>query len=387
MDSQFLGIVTLLRSALKNETLALPAGFDLSGAVPILLEHHLVGMAVRGIARCGVSRSNPAVQQLTAVFCKTVAASRLQLQQLNVVFSLFQENGIEYMPVKGAILKKIYPQSELRVMGDADVLIRQDQYPAIRELLSSLGLQEDAENDHEYVWHGGEFNLELHKRLVPSHDKDYFAYYGDGWKFAKRVGQSSEFCMSPEDHFIFLLVHFAKHYRNASINAKNVCDFWVQRKAYPELDEAYICAELEKLKLLDFYKNILELLDVWFEGAASTATTDLITNTVFQGGLYSQLTVSIIKSSKEEKAISKSKYQLIWKKLFPAARVLAKEHPVLKKHPVLLPFFWVAQWFELLFFRHDRIKRGLDVMQLDANRLSDYEEQLRTVGLGFNFSE
>lgn len=387
MNSQLLGITTLLRSALKDETHALPADFDLSSALPLITEHHLTGLVIRGAARCGVSRSDPSIRQLTALFCKNLTASRLQMQQLDIIFSLFQEHGIEYMPVKGASLKKLYPQSELRVMGDADVLIRQEQYPAIQELLSSLGLQEEAENDHEHVWHGGELKLELHKRLIPSHDKDYFAYYGDGWQFAKRVGQSSEFCLSPEDHFIFLLVHFAKHYRNASINAKNVCDFWVCRAAYPEMDEAYISAELKKLKLFDFYRNMLNLLSVWFEGAQSTAITDLITDTVFQGGLYSQLTVPILKAAKAKKSISGSRVRMLRRKLFPSAHDLASHYPVLKKCPVLLPVFWVAQWFELLFFRHDRIKRGFDLMKLNEDRLSDYEKQLRDVGLGFNFSE
>lgn len=54
MDNQLLGIVTLLRSALKDEALTLPEDFDWSSAVNILYEHHLVAMAVRGVQSPGL---------------------------------------------------------------------------------------------------------------------------------------------------------------------------------------------------------------------------------------------------------------------------------------------------------------------------------------------
>lgn len=395
MDSQLSGIVTLIRSALKDEVLTLPEDFDWDSAATVLYEHHLVGMAVRGAARCGISRSHPAVRRLTALFCKDVGVSRLQIKQLDAVYALFQENGIEYMPVKGAVVKPMYPQSELRAMGDADILIRQEQYPKIRELMSSLGLQEEVESDHEYVWHSGDFKLELHKRLIPSYNKDYYAYYGDGWRLARQDGQSSAYYLTPEDHFIYLLVHFAKHYRDGSISAKNICDFWVCRKACPDMDETYICGELRKLKLLDFYRNILDLLDTWFEGAAPTGAVEILTQTAFRGGIYtleaSQMTVSVIKLMKESESLSGSKYKWLWQKLFPSASALSQRFPVLKKHPVLLPFAWVARWFDALFLRRDQLKRGLsesqELMNIDTGRVSEYESQLRAVGLDFNFPE
>ena len=39
-------------------------------------------------------------------------------------FTIAEENGIDYLPLKGYNLKKLYPKPELRTMGDADVLIR-----------------------------------------------------------------------------------------------------------------------------------------------------------------------------------------------------------------------------------------------------------------------
>jgi len=395
MDSLFLGIVTLLRSALKDEAQILPEDFDWDRAVNILYDHHLVGMAIHGAARCGVPRSHPAVRQLTALFCKEVSKSRLQMQQLNVIYSLFQEHGIAYMPVKGAVIKPLYPQNELRAMGDADILIRKKQYPAIRKILLSLGLQKDIESDHEYIWRGGDFKLELHKRLIPSYNKDYYAYYGDGWHLARQDGQSSAYYLSPEDHFIYLLVHFAKHYRDGSISAKNICDFWVYRKAYPNMDESYLSAELGKLKLLDFYRNVLALLDTWFEGAPPTAAVEILTQTAFQGAIHSQeesfQIVSVIKHTKERESFLGSKIKVLWRKLFPPLNALANRYPILLKAPVLLPIIWSVRVFEIVFLHPERRKKGMNasrqLMHMDLDHVSDYENKLRSVGLDFNFSE
>ncbi len=395
MDNQTIGLITLLRSALKDEPGTLPEDFDWSKAADSLYHHHLVAMAVRGAARCGVSRTEPALRQLTALFCKDVAKSRLQMKQLHAIYAVFQERGIAYMPVKGAVLKPLYPQSELRAMGDADVLIRQEQYPVIRDIMLSFGMQKDIESDHEYIWCSGDFKLELHKRLIPSYNKDYYAYYGDGWRLAQKDEQSSAYFLSPEDHFIYLLVHFAKHYRDGSISAKNICDFWVHRKAYPNMDEDYLSAELQKLKLLDFYRNMLNLLDTWFEGAPPTAAVELLTQTVFQGGIYSQSesfqTVSVIKLRKENASLSGSKYTVLRRKLFPPVNALTNRYPILLKAPVLLPFVWIVRGFEILFLHSERRKRGMAesraLMHMDTEQIADYENSLRAVGLDFNFPE
>ncbi len=394
MDNRTLGIITLLRCALKDEPGSLPKDFDWSEASSVLYEHHLVAMAVRGAARCGVPPTNPAVRGLTALFCKDVAKSRLQTKQLHAIYAVFQERGIAYMPVKGAVIKSLYPQSELRAMGDADILIRQEQYPIIRDIMLAFGMQSDVESDHEYVWHNGDFKLELHKYLIPSYNKDYFSYYGDGWRLAQKDEQSGAYFLGPEDHFIYLLVHFAKHYRDGSISAKNICDFWVYRNAFPNMDKAYISSELQKLKLLDFYRNILDLLDTWFEGATATEAVEILTKTIFQGGICVQekaeLTVSALKLKKENTSLLGSKWKLLWERLFPSARSMANRYPILQKAPVLLPFVWVVRCFEMIFCS-ERRKHSMavsrELMQMDLEQISGYEKELRSVGLDFHLPE
>lgn len=386
MDTQIIGMITLLRSALKNEALVLSNDFNLHSACRVLYEQHLTGLAVRGATRCGVSVTAPELRGLTAEMCKSIEVSRAQTRQLERVYALFEAHGIAYVTLKGGVLKALYPQPELRIMGDADILIRLEQYPAIRTLLPSIGMKEEEESDHEYVWSGSGLKLELHKHLIPSYDKDYYEYFGEGWDRVRKDENSSAYHLTTEDHFIYLLVHFAKHYRNGSVNAKNICDFWVYRNAYPEMNEAYIQEQLEKLDMTEFYRNVLQLLDTWFEGSTPTEATERMTNAVFHGGVRSfeeaYTVYGILGQEQDAVSFSKRKRRWLIGNVFPSAKALSVRYPVLKKCPVLLPFYWVKRWVRILLRRPQLVVGSMkNMVQVDESQIESYKEDLRAVGL------
>lgn len=49
-----------------------------------------------------------------------------QQHELSVIKSEFEKNGIDYAPIKGSVVREYYPRPELRTMGDADVLIKEN---------------------------------------------------------------------------------------------------------------------------------------------------------------------------------------------------------------------------------------------------------------------
>lgn len=387
METLYKGVITLLRSALNGEMLKLPEELDLKKAADLLYQHHLTGLGLHGANLCGVSRTHPAVVQMTMLFCQTLQTSRLQMQKLEEVFRLFEENNIDYLPVKGSIIKAHYPKMEYRIMGDADILIHEEQYPLIRALLPSLGLEEKENCDYEYSWECPALTLELHRYLVSTHFTDYFAYYEDSWRDAQKCDEGCGYRLTPEAHFVYFVVHFAKHYLNGSICAKDICDFYVWRKAYPDMDEAYILRQMEILRLTDFYNNILALLDNWFCDGPATEATELITRSAFQGSVHAEANRSAAdnvmqRHAKGTDSLWKKKFKWFVNAMFPSCKTLSYAHPVLKKFPLLLPVFWVARWFQAAFRDRDKLKRGMIVMNMDEKNLKEYTTHLDTVGLG-----
>lgn len=387
MDTLHLGVVTLLRSALNGERYDLPKDFDWDKAVDLLYRHHLTGLGIQGASLCGTSRTHPAITKMTMLFCQTLKTSRLQMQKLNEVLSLFEANGIEYLPVKGCVIKPLYPRMEYRMMGDADILIHPEQYPLIQSLLPTVGMQEKDNSDYEYTWECPELTLELHRYLVSTHFTNYFSYYKDSWQYARKCEQGYGYRLTPEAHFVYFFVHFAKHYLNGSICAKDICDFYIWRKEHPDMDKAYIMQQMKILNLTDFYHNILSLLDNWFTGAPATEATELITRSAFQGNVcadYNKSAADNVLRRHSDNADSLSQKKIKWfiKSLFPSCNTLSYTYPILEKAPVLLPAFWVVRWWNALFQDRDKLRRGMTVMHIDESHLSEYERHMDKVGLG-----
>lgn len=385
MDTLHLGVITLLRSALNGEALELPASLDWDKVTELLYNHNLTGLGMQGAVLCGVPRTHPALVRLTAWFCQDLQIGRRQMQKFRQVCELFDDAGIDYMPVKGAVIKGLYPCPEHRVMVDVDMLIRPEQYEQIVQLLPSVGLREEGNCDYEYTWKSPELMLELHRCLVASHVQDYYDYYRDSWRLARKNESGSGHHLGAEDHYVYFFVHFAKHYRNGTICAKDICDFQVWRQRHPGMDEAYILRQMQQLGLADFYRHMTELLDSWFRGSPAGEVTELITRSAFRGGVHEDFNQSAADNVMRRHAgrtdpLWKMKLKWLRRALFPTRVSMTYHYPVLKKYPVLLPGCWVLRWFRALHER-DRLKRGMIVMNMDGDKLSEYDAHMAKVGL------
>lgn len=389
MDSTQKGIITLLKSAVTQQSLPISEDFDLEAAAALMKRHQCNTLLYDGAVRCGFSRDLPVMQKLFRSYCKMMQISVGQMQMLEQVLAAFEANGIDYMPLKGSNLKALYPQPELRVMGDADVLIRIEQRKAIKKVMESLGFSNTGESDYEYVWQNQQLYLELHKRLVPSYDQDFYRHLGDGWRLARQQ-EGCHYAMSPEDELIFLFTHFTKHYRDGGIGCRQVVDLYVYLRAYPELDEAYICQELDKLYLLTFYDNIRHLLDVWFADAPVDEITEHISQFVFGSGNWGNSDSRVlsfgVRDQRNEDGVGRSRLAWLRKVMFPELQAMRKKYTVLNKAPWLLPAVWVVRpFYKLLFERRDVMKRKNQFHTLNRENLEKRKQSLKYVGLDYHF--
>lgn len=383
------GVLTLLRSAITGEKLALPEGFVLEDAEEIIKRHHIATLAYTGAAQCGIPTNTPLMQKLFRQYCLIMMQSERQMQAAQRIFDAFDAAGIDYLPLKGCNMKALYPKPELRVMGDADILIRVSQYERIRPIMLELGFEEQVESDHELIWHSSDLHVELHKRLIPSYNKDYYAYFGDGWRLAK-FDAGTRYTLVVEDDFVYQFTHFAKHYRDGGIGCRQVTDLWVYLRTYPDLDEAYIEAELRKLQLLEFYQNIRRLIGVWFDGAQSDERTEFITGFIFSGGSWGNWEAHVlsaeVKKSKAAGSIVRGRFKSILTTIFPPASAITAVYPILKKSPWLLPLIWPLRWIQVLLFRRKNLKiKSRELQIASADRIQSHQEALNYVGLDFHF--
>ena len=383
------GIITLIKSAITGAKLPLPEGFSLEEAGELILSHSIQSICYHGAFLCGIPKTDPAMVTFFERYYRGLMKNELQAMTLEQVFCAFEKAGIDYLPLKGVIMKPCYPRPELRPMGDADVLIRVEQYEKIVPIMEALGFVPGEETDHELPWRKEELYLELHKRLIPSYNVDYHAYFGDGWQLGHK-GEGFRYTMSDADAFIYQFAHFAKHYRDGGIGCRHVTDLWVYRRAKPDMDEQYIRGELEKLQLLEFYENMCRLLAVWFEDAPLDEKTEFISQFIFVSGNYGLLenrTMSEgIKTMKTARSTHWQRLKQIREAFFPGHAIIDKQYPVLKTHPWLLPVFWVIRIFDKALFQPETIKKRCRRLKVfTREKIDAHQQALKYVGLEYDF--
>lgn len=384
--------LALIKGALTGETVTLSEAPDMERLIKLASKHKIGALMYYALQSGGYS-SEPATQQLFFHCYQYLSVSEGQMAMLHRLFAAFDERQIDYLPLKGVLLKQIYPRPEMRRMGDADILFRREQYDCIQEVLTELGFTYEYETDHEVVWKHPHLLLEMHKRIVPRRDKDLYRYFGNGWTYAiPDKDNPYRYSFAPEMEFVSLFVHLVKHYRGGGIGLSHMIDLWVFRRHHPELDEGMICAELDKVYLGEFYANVWTTLQVWFEGAEPTEKTDFITNVIFDNGVYGTLErallANVAKVGHNKKAYKNTYIAKFLRLVFPPKRTLLTKYPVLRRYPILLPFVWVVRWVDsLLFHRRHIAQRNRDIRRTNVANVQEFEQALNYVGLDYHFDE
>jgi hypothetical protein len=195
------------------------------------VDHHrvapLVYQNLRRYAGNGVPAS--AMSALRSRFTSNAHRSLVNATELVRLYKLFQESGIEFIPLKGSVLAlQVYSDLSLRHAGDIDLLVDlrhadlsdrllQERYCRISPGLHLSPYQQKQyyrlREELIYISDKNNIRIELHTRLLKS--RPYFALdlaqLQDRARYIT-VSDSSMPAMSPEDNCIYLCDHGAQHY-------------------------------------------------------------------------------------------------------------------------------------------------------------------------------
>ena len=392
MNTIYQGLLTLIKSALTGEKLSLPEGFSLEAADKLIRSQSLVPLIYRGAFNCGISPQSEVMQKYQVQYFQHLVSSDKQMRAVEQICAQFEKNGIDHMTLKGCNMKKLYPKPEMRSMGDADILIRLEQYERIPPLMQQLRYEAVKESPYDFCWQGENLYVELHKKLFSPAQADLYGWFGDGWGKAQKI-DGCRYEMSREDEYVYIFTHMTKHFRFCGIGVRHFVDLYVYRQAYPGLDEARIEQAMESLRLLDFYHNVRKTLDVWFKDVPADTVTELITDYVFNSGsfgteqhkLYSE---ELLKASKKRNEVKNSKLKSFISALFPPLDLMQLSYNILYKWPVLYPVYWVVRWVDILLHRRKNIGKKLNIIQnMTDEKVAAYERTMNLMGLDFDYGE
>ena len=384
------GIIALINGALKGEKASPSEDFDYSRLYEFAIRQQIIPLLYYG-ARSDVRfLSSTDADKVKHAALYSAAVSDHQMQEVEKLCDEFDKKGVDYMKLKGTVLKKLYPCSEMRVMGDADILIREEQRELIEGIMLSFGYTFKVDGEYEWVWTKGVVKIELHKKVISSNSRDFFAYFDTGWKLAnKKNGRSCEYVMSSEDEFVYLVTHFARHYRYSGIGIRHAVDIYIYMESHYDLDMDYVNRALKKLGIDRFFANICKMLDVWFGDAECDEVSEFLTNKIFGNGAFgtkktSQKSQALVLSKGTDVKGAKRKKMIVL--IFPPYKNMCPAYPWIKGRAWLLPVAWVYRIIKVLLFKRDKIRiHRNDMKSINKADIDSYQSELNFVGLDFNF--
>ncbi len=364
-----LDFINLIKSAVNQEKTVFPHRIDWDEVYILSRKHSVIPILYSAIRLNSLEAPNDFMNSLKGEYYSIICRHTNQQYWAQQVFAELENNHVKYMPLKGIVIYNIYPMEEMRTSCDIDIFFDKKRLETIKEIAKKYNLIFVEKGENHYVYCKDNVLFEFHYALTPPNEF-LKKYYRNIWnKLINKNGFRFDF--SPEDHYIYLLLHFVKHFLNGGGGIRALLDIYLYDKRY-ELNREYIKKELQKLGLCKFHAVIQKTANVLFGNIEGDEETDRIAGFIVSCSTYGSAKIAVsTKYHSSSKYTSKISY--LQYRVFPPMEKMKNMYSILSKVPLLLPFFWVVRWFDVLFTRRERIKTVFETSQQISVEHSLYE--------------
>ena len=344
---------------------------DLEQLYRLAKAHTLRAAVFIALRSAGVQDSN-----FHQAYNKAVRKNVMLDVERTAIFERFEQQGIWYMPLKGSILKELYPENGMREMADNDVLYDSTKQGEVKKIMLSMGYSAESvgKTHHDVYMKPPVLNFELHTLLFGA-ASDFYAYYQNPKRLMKPDEDSKYgFHFSDEDFYVYMLAHEYKHYSAGGTGLRSLLDCYVflQNKG-DSLDWEYIHEQTKQLDIADFEREQRELAEKVFSSVKFPELTEreqelldyYLTSCTY--GTTTRAGENMVKKL-YSKSKSKTKLEYIWRRIFPDLNHMKTWFPFFYKHRLLLPIGYIWRIIRAPFIRKERIKAELKALNKYDNK-------------------
>ncbi len=323
-------------------------GVDFSALYKHANAHDLVHLVALGLKKNGLlKKEDPASAKFEKKILQAVFTTERIEYETARTSSLLEEAGIDHIPLKGAVLRPLYPEPWMRTSCDTDIFIHpEDCEKAISLLCEKLNYKRQEDHTlHDYqLTSPNGVHLELHYDLI---EDDLFPktapFLRSVWEEARCAeGFSHKKEMTAELFYFYHLVHMAKHFLEGGCGIRPFLDLFILEEKMP-CNRDRLETMLAHSGLTSFYHVARELVSAWLSGKEKTDLAAKAEAYILRGGVYGSLeNQSAVKAGQGEGGASS-----FLKMAFLDRESLAVIYPKLKEKPSLFPFYQVKRWFRI----------------------------------------
>lgn len=311
----------------------------------------------------------------------------------NEAIALFEKAGLSYAVLKGTSVSVCYPNPELRVLGDIDILFKPRECMRAVELLCANGYSAQALNltIHEVVERSG-VRIEPHYMVAEIPDTPAGKVVSSFLENATDAAVTEEIppysfkVLSTPHQAVALLLHMERHMLHDGIGLRQLCDWavFVNKKTDNDYWEKHIQPVLRQCGLLRFAQSLTKIC-VLYLGLKQDKCTWCVET---EKKICDELMESILRSGnmgrKEEDSVTVKKLSGVSGKDGSGSTITGnfaikmnamakRDFPVCERAPLFLPFIWLYIPVRHLF----RVLTGKRKKQFGIKTFNNAKKQRR----------
>lgn len=265
-----------------------------------------------------------------------------------------EKEKIWHMPLKGVILKDMYPKAGMRQMADNDILFDASYQQEVKEYFVSQGYQVEIykKGNHDVYQKPPVLNFEMHTSLYGGTHREALKKYYENVRerLLENPDKKFQLYFTPEDFYVYFISHACGHHERGGTGLRTILDIYVYLERYKEkMDWDYIKKQLNILSLTK-YEAILRNVSLKINAVSND--TRKVSLTLEEKELLGYMSGSgtygtrknrymnrlkQLKSEDDNKFSVKIKLKYYWKRLVPDMEFYQRNYPFLYRHRWLIP--------------------------------------------------
>lgn len=309
--------------------------------------------------------------------------SEQQKFELDRIKSLFEKLQVPFIPLKGSVLRKYYPEEWMRTSCDIDILIKPENIEKCVNALTqdfSFTVKKIGEYDIS-LYSPGKVHLELHFGFMESMFKASKSL-DKIWDSVKQVSTGRYEYIMPDDVFYYhQVVHMAKHFEYGGCGLRFFIDIWILNHSSDFIKTTKSERLLAEVGLVKFEHVMLQVSEVWFTDKTHNDLTRRVENYIMSSGLYGNS--QNLMATKQIKSGGKKKYA--FSRVFLSYEKLLELYPSLYGKKFLIPWYQMRRWFSIIF--SGRFKLSYKELSLNSKISESRKNSIADLFKDLGFSE
>lgn len=288
------------------------------------------------------------------------------------IFAFMEEQGIWHMPLKGIILKEMYPAFGMRQMADNDILYDSNFQKPLCIWMKEQGYKviSCGRGNHDVYEKKPVYNYEMHTALYGGeHNPVWITYYENiKEKLIADKKKKYSFHFTDEDFYIYIITHIYKHFAGGGTGIRSLLDVYIYLQAKEAImNWDYINEELEKVQVSDFEGKVRHLSQKVFskELQKLTKKEEELLKYFLYSGTYGTLE-NHVQHRLDQFETDKKGY--IIKRLVPDEEFYKNYVPFVYEHKWSRPFFIIFRLVRGLFRKDRRIMKEIKALKKAESR-------------------